>query len=255
MPYVQLQIRRGTASEWAAATGPLAEGELGYDTDSRSIKVGDGSALWSSLGVINVGSTGSTGPSGPSGPTGPTGPTGLSGPTGPSGPAGGPPGVTGPSGPSGPIGRGVTGPTGPAAYGQGGFIRIGLNSSLFDTGKVDTSNFSSSVGTWTVPDTTTAILTYNSTNYPVASNPPQPNGAITYFTGTADAADVPAGSTDIYRGFAIPIGYYSGNYPKVFLCKNSSATNWRLIIKIPNNQVFANGTNDSGGQYGVYIYL
>lgn len=49
MPFVQFQIRRGTAAEWTAADPVLAAGELGLETDTQQIKVGDGSTLWSSL--------------------------------------------------------------------------------------------------------------------------------------------------------------------------------------------------------------
>jgi hypothetical protein len=254
MPYVQLQIRRGTAAEWAAATGPLAEGELGYDTNSRSIKVGDGSTMWSSLGVINVGSTGSTGPSGASGPTGPTGPTGLSGPTGPSGPAGGPPGVTGPSGPSGPVGQGVTGPTGPAAYGQGGVAKFTVTSGEIQT--VDGSAFLNSIGTWSVSSTAVgkvAVLTYNSTTYPASGPPPHVNGTLLYYPNSSVV--LPTGTvTDAYKGFSIPNSTYVAGAPNVYVRKVSS--NWVLYIQFSGSTTLGgtSASNDGAG-YGVYIYL
>lgn len=49
MPFVQFQIRRGTAAEWTSADPTLAAGELGLETDTQQIKVGDGSTAWSSL--------------------------------------------------------------------------------------------------------------------------------------------------------------------------------------------------------------
>ena len=42
MPFVQFQLRRGTAAEWAADNTLLAEGEFGYETDTLSVKLGDG---------------------------------------------------------------------------------------------------------------------------------------------------------------------------------------------------------------------
>jgi hypothetical protein len=49
---VQIQIRRGTAANWTSANPTLAEGELGYETDTGKLKAGDGSTAWTSLGYI-----------------------------------------------------------------------------------------------------------------------------------------------------------------------------------------------------------
>jgi hypothetical protein len=46
---VIIQFRRGTAAEWAAANPTLALGEVGYETDTKKIKVGNGSSAWNSL--------------------------------------------------------------------------------------------------------------------------------------------------------------------------------------------------------------
>ena len=46
----QIQIRRGTTSEWAAASPViLAAGEPGYDSTIKSMKIGDGVTEWASL--------------------------------------------------------------------------------------------------------------------------------------------------------------------------------------------------------------
>lgn len=47
---VQIQFRRGTAAEWTAANPTLAEGELGLETDTDAVKIGDGDTPWNSLG-------------------------------------------------------------------------------------------------------------------------------------------------------------------------------------------------------------
>ena len=47
--YYQIQIRRGTASEWTAANSILAAGELAVETDTNKMKVGNGSTAWASL--------------------------------------------------------------------------------------------------------------------------------------------------------------------------------------------------------------
>jgi hypothetical protein len=73
---VQIQLRRGSASEWSTANPILAEGELGCELDTEKFKIGDGSTVWNSLAYA-------TGPVGPRGEKGDTGLTGLTGPAGP----------------------------------------------------------------------------------------------------------------------------------------------------------------------------
>jgi hypothetical protein len=151
MPYIQLQLRRDTSTNWAAQNTILASGEFGVNLDTYQFKIGDGITPWNLLpyagvlgptgptgsgitsGTGNTGPTGITvtGPTGPSGTseTGPTGSTGLAGPIGIRGTTGsitttGPTGATGsigPTGLTGPVGfTGVTGPTGPAGVGYTG---------------------------------------------------------------------------------------------------------------------------------------
>lgn len=52
MPTV-IQIKRGTASSWTSANTILAAGEVGFETDTRRMKVGDGSTAWSSLNYVD----------------------------------------------------------------------------------------------------------------------------------------------------------------------------------------------------------
>jgi len=47
-----IQIRRDTASNWTSANTVLAQGELGAETDTSKIKIGDGSTAWSSLSYL-----------------------------------------------------------------------------------------------------------------------------------------------------------------------------------------------------------
>jgi hypothetical protein len=47
--YYQIQIRRGTASEWTAANSILAAGEIAFESDTNKMKVGNGSTAWNSL--------------------------------------------------------------------------------------------------------------------------------------------------------------------------------------------------------------
>jgi len=98
---VQVQFRRGTAAQWAAANSLLAQGELGLELDTGKFKLGDGVTLWNSLSYAS-GPTGATGPTGPAGTSGATGATGPAGATGATGA-----GIQGPTGPTGPSGSAV----------------------------------------------------------------------------------------------------------------------------------------------------
>lgn len=44
-----IQVRRGTASQWTSANPTLAAGEIGFETDTFKIKIGNGSTAWTSL--------------------------------------------------------------------------------------------------------------------------------------------------------------------------------------------------------------
>lgn len=50
----KMQQRRATAAEWAAANPILADGEIGFERDTKVIKVGDGVTRWNSLGMPNA---------------------------------------------------------------------------------------------------------------------------------------------------------------------------------------------------------
>ena len=45
----QIQVRRGTASQWTSANPTLAAGEWGLETDTLKTKIGDGTTAWASL--------------------------------------------------------------------------------------------------------------------------------------------------------------------------------------------------------------
>lgn len=51
----QIQVRRGTASQWTSANTVLAAGEWGYETDTGKVKIGNGSLAWNSLGYTGAG--------------------------------------------------------------------------------------------------------------------------------------------------------------------------------------------------------
>ena len=116
---VRVQHKRMSASDWASSSLVLLDGELGIESDTGNVKVGNGRDRFSALQYL-------TGPKGDRGERGETGPRGadgvmrfealtseqresLRGPQGNTGPAG-PAGPRGPEGPRGP--QGLPGPQG-----------------------------------------------------------------------------------------------------------------------------------------------
>jgi hypothetical protein len=59
---VQMQVRRGTSTEWTTANPILAAGEIGLDTTQNKFKIGDGTSTWNALAFA-------TGPAGAQGLT------------------------------------------------------------------------------------------------------------------------------------------------------------------------------------------
>lgn len=81
---IRVQHKRMTASEWADSSLILLDGEIGVESDTGKIKVGNGHDLYSAL-LYLTGPKGDRGERGPEGPKGPAGPIGPQGPTGPAG--------------------------------------------------------------------------------------------------------------------------------------------------------------------------
>lgn len=52
MPTTTIQHKRDTAAIWTASGRILANGQLGYETDTGRVKIGNGSSVWSSLPYI-----------------------------------------------------------------------------------------------------------------------------------------------------------------------------------------------------------
>jgi hypothetical protein len=51
---ITIQLRRGTASEWSTANSILASGEIGLETDTNRLKIGDGATVWASLTYYGI---------------------------------------------------------------------------------------------------------------------------------------------------------------------------------------------------------
>ena len=51
----KIQVRRDTATNWTSVNPTLSDGELGYETNTGYMKIGDGSTQWSSLSYFTPG--------------------------------------------------------------------------------------------------------------------------------------------------------------------------------------------------------
>ena len=56
MAYI-IQLRRDLASNWTSANTLLAEGEIGYETNTGKLKIGDGVNTWNSLAYWESGAS------------------------------------------------------------------------------------------------------------------------------------------------------------------------------------------------------
>lgn len=54
----KIQLRRDTAANWTSANPTLSAGELGYESDTDKVKVGDGITAWTSLAYLINGTAG-----------------------------------------------------------------------------------------------------------------------------------------------------------------------------------------------------
>lgn len=57
----KIQLRRDTAANWTSVNPTLSQGELGYETDTDKVKVGDGATAWTSLNYLIDGTAGAGG--------------------------------------------------------------------------------------------------------------------------------------------------------------------------------------------------
>jgi hypothetical protein len=54
---VQIQMRRGTATQWSTTNPTLAEGEIGLELDTQKFKMGTGTTAWNSLSYYTAGAS------------------------------------------------------------------------------------------------------------------------------------------------------------------------------------------------------
>jgi len=114
MPFIQLQFRRDTSTNWTSNNPILLAGEMGIETDTKKFKIGDGTTAWNSLSYGGIqGYTGSIGYTGSASTViGYTGSLGYTGSIGYTGSASTVIGYTGSLGYTGSQGAGYTGSLG-----------------------------------------------------------------------------------------------------------------------------------------------
>jgi hypothetical protein len=49
-----INMRKGTAAAWASANPVLSAGEPGFETDTKKLKLGDGTTAWNNLPYFRV---------------------------------------------------------------------------------------------------------------------------------------------------------------------------------------------------------
>lgn len=58
---ISVQFRRDTAANWTSNDPTLLAGELGYESDTKKVKIGDGSTAWTSLAYVTLGAVDTSG--------------------------------------------------------------------------------------------------------------------------------------------------------------------------------------------------
>ena len=239
MPFIQLQLRRDTSTNWTNNNPTLASGEIGLETNTDLFKIGNGILNWISLpyGGLrgNTGYTGYTGYTGRDGSQGDTGPTGYTGPdgsqgdTGPTGYTGrdGQPGlngvnIVGDTGPTGPTGRdGTQGDTGPTGYtGSTGTILIFLGTPwVYEGGPHGNYYYVNEVVIGSDGNTYVCVDTDSAETQDPASIPTPTQWKLFAERG-------PTGYTGYtgYTGSSTPSGYLMGNVLRVDAINGNDST-------------------------------
>ena len=59
LPGSVMKVKRATAARWASENPVLAAGEIGYEKDTRKMKLGDGTSSWTQLSYLQADGSGS----------------------------------------------------------------------------------------------------------------------------------------------------------------------------------------------------
>jgi hypothetical protein len=61
LPGSVMKVKRATAARWTSENPVLAAGEIGYEKDTRKIKLGDGTSTWTQLSYLVADGAGAAG--------------------------------------------------------------------------------------------------------------------------------------------------------------------------------------------------
>lgn len=50
---IKIQVKKGTAAQWAPANTILLAGDQGFETNTKRMKIGDGTTPWNSLNYVD----------------------------------------------------------------------------------------------------------------------------------------------------------------------------------------------------------
>ena len=56
----RIRVRRDTAATWTSVNPILLDGEVGYEKDTKKMKIGDGTTAWIDLTYVNNASGGTS---------------------------------------------------------------------------------------------------------------------------------------------------------------------------------------------------
>lgn len=229
MPFIQLQFRRDTSTNWANSNPILANGEMAIETDSHQFKIGNGCSPW-----LNLPYGGIRGVQGPQGP--------ASG----GGGGGGAQGATGPAGSNG--GAGPQGAQGPSGGGGGSSTKLTAISVKADPANPGGITATDSVMTTQGSNVASMTITANSIQITFTSAYTAPNfpiftGTVYWYNGTPgkySIIQIPS-STNVLEGSGVLNLSYSGT---------------TLTIVNIDASGFPSITNDStSGAFGLYLFL
>jgi hypothetical protein len=182
MTFVRTKQRRGTAAQWEDLNPILEAGEIGFESDTTNLKVGDGSTAWEDLPYVAEGVPGPKGDRGPQGSVGPEGPAGPNGPKGDKG-------DFGPAGPPG-----VSAATSPVVYdAQSETVSLNQSAITINSNQVQTATSNKAASYTLLATDANSIIGSGSTNIVVSVSDVLDNGESVTFVQTGTGKITVAG--------------------------------------------------------------
>jgi hypothetical protein len=201
----RIQNRRDTSSNWTINNPTLADGEIGFETDTGLFKIGANNTAWTSLAYAQV--------AGPAGLTGPVGEVGATGAPGEQGA----PGINGMNGAPGANGAdGLNGLDGP----QGPGYEVTFDSSIHmlpDDVSTVWAGIDQNKTSWAAGDLYTIPGNFSNSAYKIGSY-------VKYYFGAPAYSDTP-----YIEGWIRDISEIGG-YAQIIIQRWSNNSNWSFAL-------------------------